>query len=789
MNERTKLSKVILVVMAVFAIGMAQGFMGCDCEEEEIEKLVAEYLQDSDSDTLSDQDELVFFGTNPASPDSDGDGYMDNQEVGHDGDTLNYTPGQDTDPWNPDTDGDSLQDGFEVACGSDPLDPDSPVIDSDSDRDGVSDWMEACFASDPNSPDTDGDLYPDPFEFAHGSDPSDPDSIPDVTKVVINEIFTGTCLFFELYNVGSETVNLSEWRFRVDLGGAGGIVHEETFGENMGDVVIGPREFFVFDTGSGETTANHIYTHDCVSWCEDIGGPFGSFSLIDDTGAGHDFLRWGGDAWPSWTPDPPPGTEWNETNPIFVPCPAGDTIRRDRFGTDTDSADDWTVGFGTPGEVNYPDTDSDCLSNWAEAALYGTNPGLWDTDMDVFLDGFEIGEGNDPLSPASYPSDIIPESEPNNAWGTCTPVGDFDDVIAGSLSSSSYPTDGLTPIFVEDFSDGDYTDTFMNYAGGWKTVMAMDGHDTALCARSYSNDVHLFTSQWFGDAIIEFDYWMEEGTCDGGFFVRAQNSASGYLISVDATDCESWPVEWEAYRRQGGWTGLPVYYRQPQRIDYRQWRHYKVVTEGNRITVFEDDRLLGYFEDSQWATGGFGLRAIDGSANGRECVDNIVIYPLSNGAVPVDPHDDGSFFEDFAGGDPADSFMGLRTGITEIKQIGNHGTAICARGQGGNLVHSYTKRSFGDGVLEFDYYQVPGNPWGGVFLRAQTNRHGYLIEFPAGTGNPWKAWRMYDGGWTQLGTGDFLGTTIQHGEWTPIKVVMDGSRLTLYEDGVYRGWF
>ncbi len=114
---------------------------------------------DSDSDGLSDKDEIETYLTDPDNPDSDGDGLSDGDEVNVYG----------TDPGSPYSDGDGLSDGDEVTLyGSDPANPDSDgdglndgdeviiyhtdLIDPDSDDDGVSDGIEVNFNTDPGDP-------------------------------------------------------------------------------------------------------------------------------------------------------------------------------------------------------------------------------------------------------------------------------------------------------------------------------------------------------------------------------------------------------------------------------------------------------------------------------------------------------------------------------------------------------------------------------------------------------------------------------------------------------------
>lgn len=67
---------------------------------------------DTDQDGLTDAEEAML-GTDPALPDSDGDGLFDNEEV-----KVYHT-----NPLNPDSDGDNYLDGREVGNGYDPLGP------------------------------------------------------------------------------------------------------------------------------------------------------------------------------------------------------------------------------------------------------------------------------------------------------------------------------------------------------------------------------------------------------------------------------------------------------------------------------------------------------------------------------------------------------------------------------------------------------------------------------------------------------------------------------------------
>ena len=118
-------------------------------------------VKDSDGDSLLD-DEEVQIGTDPLNSDTDSDGLSDADEVN------TYS----TDPLDIDTDSDNFNDGIEIAFGSDPLDP-------DSDDDGITDGDEInIYATSPMTSDTDFDGFTDLEEINAGSNPVDPNSIP-----------------------------------------------------------------------------------------------------------------------------------------------------------------------------------------------------------------------------------------------------------------------------------------------------------------------------------------------------------------------------------------------------------------------------------------------------------------------------------------------------------------------------------------------------------------------------------------------------------------------------------
>jgi len=744
------------------------GIIGCAGGEEEVAKAIHAVLADSDSDGLADQDEIVFFHTDSAQYDMDGDGLSDGQEICYDNNCLDYTDGQDTNPNNPDTDGDSYWDGWEVQYGFDPLSASSPAIDDDSDQDGIPNSFESnVYGTDPNSADSDGDGYPDKFELDNWSDPTDYESIPSLTKVVINEFFTGTCTWIELYNVGSPPVDLGNWTLRVDQGSG---LTDMRISDLWGNFTVGPREFVTLDTGSGSSTATHRYSGSCSTYCDEFGS-FGSLTLIDNGGTAVDYVRWGGH-WPATVP--PAWGNWNETGPIYYGCPAGDSMQRDYWGKDTDNASDWSVDFASPGEPNTPDSDGDGLSDWAESNIYDSESNYFDTDWDGYSDMLEVKEGTDPEDDSDYPSGIIPEQEVNDDYSSATAVGDFNKPVFGQLGR---PYTDPFPKFFDDFADGLFTDTFQNYSGTGATVMAMGNHGTALCGGSASNNLHLYTQNHsFGDAILEFDHYISSPSFDGGVFIRVQDSNNGYRIALRPP---STGHGWNVYTRyNGNWYDMTINDKSSLSLTLNQWFHYKIIMEGNRFTIYENGNYRGYFVDqgnswSFFAHGGVGLQTVS-SGGGKSCFDNIKITPITP-----------EFSEDFSEGVYTNNFQYYSGGNRDVYSTGGHDTALCASDYANNI-HLYTQQSFGDGTFEFDYYLQGTANDGGVFLRVQDYNRGLLISLDR---HAWQAYLRVAGNWYGIAISNYSALTIGNINWHHFKVFMNGGQFDLFEEGNYRGTF
>jgi outer membrane protein OmpA-like peptidoglycan-associated protein len=208
-----------LSLRSIAILSLVVVLIGCrstqDVVQEPVE-LTLEYLKsldpellktmDSDSDGLSDYDEIYVYGTNPLDPDTDGDGLTDYDEVMVHG----------TDPLNADTDGDGLSDGDEVnKYRTNPL-------SADTDGDGLNDYDEIyVYGTDPNNPDTDGDGFTDGQEIQMGTDPLDPNDPMVIRQMAtINFDFDRSNIDARAAQLLAENVeklkNAPNYRFRIE---------------------------------------------------------------------------------------------------------------------------------------------------------------------------------------------------------------------------------------------------------------------------------------------------------------------------------------------------------------------------------------------------------------------------------------------------------------------------------------------------------------------------------------------------------------------------------------------
>jgi subtilisin family serine protease len=159
--------------------------------------------------------------------------------------------------------------------------------------------------------------------------------------IVVNEIVTNDNDWIELYNGTGSTINLEGWAvFWTDTRGYSDLLYLPEF-------YLSPDAYVVLSELSGTNTSDHIYLGSNIMWYDGSGG---SCALLDNTGNGVDFVRWGGS-----TQEPPSGTVWNETTPLSTPD-NNHSLGRDEMSTDTDYSDDWSLGNITEAQPNQPTT-------------------------------------------------------------------------------------------------------------------------------------------------------------------------------------------------------------------------------------------------------------------------------------------------------------------------------------------------------------------------------------------------------------------------------------------------
>ena len=158
-----------------------------------------------------------------------------------------------------------------------------------------------------------------------------PDVNPPPTTVVINEADTGTSDAVELYNPGSQAVNLSGWHL---------IAYNSS---NTVDVdynlpsgfTLNPGAYVVIHETTGTNTVTDLYIGGSITWSN--AAATGAVALTNGTN-GIDFVRFGTSAI-----SPPTGTSWSGTNPLGHPN--RHTLGRSPTSTDTDTGSDWCSEF------------------------------------------------------------------------------------------------------------------------------------------------------------------------------------------------------------------------------------------------------------------------------------------------------------------------------------------------------------------------------------------------------------------------------------------------------------
>jgi len=180
--------------------------------------------------------------------------------------------------------------------------------------------------------------------------------------LVINEIELGTGDWIEIYNPGTESIDLSGWR--LDLWDPSGWSNTYVFPSLY---LWADSYVVVHEEGdTADDTVTDLHTGWSIPWSNEVGGAAG----LETAGQMPvDYVRWGQDL---PIPDPAPWG-WRDRLGAVIPA-AGKTLARAPNGADDDVFGDWCGHPGSPGAANLPSDQSFPDSPCTCGALYLGQP-------------------------------------------------------------------------------------------------------------------------------------------------------------------------------------------------------------------------------------------------------------------------------------------------------------------------------------------------------------------------------------------------------------------------------
>lgn len=159
--------------------------------------------------------------------------------------------------------------------------------------------------------------------------------ITGVGDVVFSEVHAEHPSYFELYNGGSSAIDLTDYliQWNTDNVGSGSVA--------LPAYTLDPDSFLVLHEGTGTNAPGIIYLGDPISWSSGV-----AVRLLEPLGAGIDFIRTGISTFAA-----PPGTTWTGANAANPSATTAQSLVRNVFIADSDSAADWTLtAQGSPGD-------------------------------------------------------------------------------------------------------------------------------------------------------------------------------------------------------------------------------------------------------------------------------------------------------------------------------------------------------------------------------------------------------------------------------------------------------
>ena len=593
---------------------------------------------DTDGDTLSDNDELYNYLTDPTSNDTDGDGMPDGWEVKYglnpisaldadydlDNDGWDFDRNflltsdeqftnleeywNNTDPTNNDTDGDGMLDGWEGYYNLQPNDPSDAEQDFDEDgydanRDGFISSIESYTNieeflnnTEPNNNDTDGDGMHDGWEVYYNLNPLDIyDSTVDNDEDGFDANYNGTLEEDEEHN------NLLE--FQADthpyirdtdadgmwdgwewLYGLNPLNPLDANADNDNDGVINRLEY-------NNTAAGPYMEVDNITSSHPNNNDTDGDGLLD----GQELFNYLTDPTSNDTDGDGMPDGW-EVKYGLNPLDSADAL----LDIDNDSFDsDWNGNI----------TDSEIYSNLYEY-WNGTNPTNGDTDGDGMPDGWEVHWGFQPLNSSDSSDDPDGDSLINLYEFDNSRVEGFDDNVynADNITGSNPLLKDTDADLIQDGEecvsgeDGYVTDPSNpdsdgdGMPDGWELLHGLDPFDSS------DGDLDLDDDGWDFDRNGTIEQWEK--------FTNYEEYLNGTDPNNNDTDGDGMIDGWEGY-----------YGLNPNSDEDRDWDSDSDGYDADRDGELSPDEKFTNFEEYLRDT-----NPVKADTDGDNCTDGWEIY-------------------------------------------------------------------------------------------------------------------------------------------------------------------